>query len=94
MHDPANELYDDACGLLAAAQELHRAAARGGGDEALAPTLGCLQATLHELAAGCGDLRAAGSDAALDELAEALLRAEHASEAARAAAARRHATRA
>lgn len=87
MHDPANELYDSACGLLAAAQQLRRVASRGGADEALAPTLGCLHAALHELAGACHELPAPSCAPALDELAEALLRADHASETARAAAA-------
>jgi len=66
--DPTNELYDRACDLLDAARELHLSAAREGTDEAIAATLGCVEAALGELAeryrvlGGAGDrmLRAAG----------------------------------
>lgn len=49
--DPANELYDCACNLLADACDLRRVAARHGNDAALAATLGCLESMLGELAA-------------------------------------------
>ena len=49
--DPANELYDCACNLLADACDLRGAAAQQGNDVAVAATLGCLESALGELAA-------------------------------------------
>ena len=49
--DPANELYDRACALLADACDLHRGAAQPGNHLAVAATLGCLESALGELAA-------------------------------------------
>jgi hypothetical protein len=48
--DAANELYDRACELVAAAHELQLAARREGSDGAIAATLGCAHAALAELA--------------------------------------------
>jgi hypothetical protein len=87
MHDPANDFYDAACELLAAAQDLRDRARRSGAEAALAPALGCLQATLTELAAGVDGLAGRPETApvrsALDHLAEELRAAEHAADVAR-----------
>jgi mannose/cellobiose epimerase-like protein (N-acyl-D-glucosamine 2-epimerase family) len=47
--DPANELYDQACSLLAAAQSLRAAASSRRTAPALAASLGCLEASLQQL---------------------------------------------
>jgi len=65
--DPANELYDCACNLLADAGDLRRAAARHGNDAALAATLGCLQSVLGELAATYRLLRQTSSSRLVHE---------------------------
>ena len=47
--DPANELYDQACSLLAAAQGLRAAARSRHAAPALAASLGCIEASLQQL---------------------------------------------
>jgi hypothetical protein len=47
--DPANELYDQACSLLEAAQGLRAAAGSWRSAPALAASLGCIEASLQEL---------------------------------------------
>jgi mannose/cellobiose epimerase-like protein (N-acyl-D-glucosamine 2-epimerase family) len=47
--DPANELYDQACSLLAAAQGLGAAARSRHAAPALAASLGCVEASLQQL---------------------------------------------
>jgi hypothetical protein len=47
--DPANELYDQACSLLEAAQGLRAAADSWRSAPALAASLGCIEASLQEL---------------------------------------------
>jgi hypothetical protein len=47
--DPANELYDQACSLLAAAQALRAAASSRQAAPALAASLGCIEASLQQL---------------------------------------------
>jgi hypothetical protein len=47
--DPANDLYDRACELLLAAQELRSAAGVGGTTPAFAATVGCIDASLEAL---------------------------------------------
>lgn len=47
--DPANELYDQACSLLAAAQGLRAAASSRRAAPALAASLGCIEAALQQL---------------------------------------------
>jgi hypothetical protein len=47
--DPANELYDQACSLLAAAQGLRVAASSRLTAPALAASLGCMEASLQQL---------------------------------------------
>jgi hypothetical protein len=47
--DPANELYDQACSLLAAAQGLRVAARSRRTAPALAASLGCIEASLQQL---------------------------------------------
>jgi hypothetical protein len=47
--DPANELYDQACSLLAAAQGLRAAASSRRAAPALAASLGCIEASLQQL---------------------------------------------
>jgi hypothetical protein len=46
---PAHQLYDGACELLAAAQELRVAAHRRGCEEAITATLSCMGAAVEEL---------------------------------------------
>jgi hypothetical protein len=48
--DPANELYDEACALVAAAQGLRAAADPRRSSPAIAATLGCVEASLEALA--------------------------------------------
>lgn len=57
LHDPANGLYDAACQLLEAVQLMRVAATEPGGEQVLAPVLGCLEATLNELARSQVQLR-------------------------------------
>jgi hypothetical protein len=49
--DPAHDLYDSGCELLAAAHRLSACARRPDCGEAIPATLGCLGATLSELSA-------------------------------------------
>ena len=56
VRDSVNDLYDSACELLDAAHRLRRAAARPGSVEALAPTMGCLEAVLRELVVAQAEL--------------------------------------
>jgi hypothetical protein len=55
--DPANELYDRACDVVAAAAELRDASTRDNNDAAAAATLGCLEAALSDLAFAIEALR-------------------------------------
>jgi hypothetical protein len=97
MRDTDLELYDAACRLLEAAQELRAIAGQAGPATAIAPTLGCLEAGLEELEQAVGALRTrprpgdAGSvhrlRAALDDLAVVVRLARRAAGTARAAAA-------
>ena len=97
MRDADVRLYDAACRLLEAAQELRATAGEAGPATAIAPTLGCLQAGLEELERAVAALGAApragdaGSAhrlrAALDDLAVTVRLAGRAAGAARAAAA-------
>jgi hypothetical protein len=57
FHDPANELYDRACDLLAAAEALSPAAARPGAAPAIAATLGCVEAALDALVTAAAAMR-------------------------------------
>ncbi len=59
--DPANELYDQACSLLEAAQGLRVAASSWHSAPALAASLGCIEASLRELRDATREMR----DAAL-----------------------------
>lgn len=54
--DPANELYDQACSLLAAAQGLRAAASSRQAAPALAASLGCIEASLQQLRAAMPEL--------------------------------------
>jgi hypothetical protein len=56
--DADTELYDRACDVLLAAQDLRSAAARRAANAAAAPTLGCLEQTLSELADAVSELAA------------------------------------
>ena len=47
--DPANELHDQACSLLAAAQGLRAAAGSRRAAPALGASLGCIEASLQQL---------------------------------------------
>jgi hypothetical protein len=55
--DPANELYDQACSLLEAAQGLRAAASSWHSAPALAASLGCIEASLRELRDAVAELR-------------------------------------
>jgi len=55
--DPANELYDQACSLLEAAQGLRAAASSWHSAPALAASLGCIEASLRELRDAVPELR-------------------------------------
>jgi hypothetical protein len=57
--DPANELYDEACAVLAAAQGLRAAAGPRGSAPAIAASLGCLEASLEALATALTVMRVA-----------------------------------
>ena len=65
--DPANELYDQACSLLEAAQGLRAAASSWHCAPALAASLGCIEASLRELRDAVPELR----DTALTSPADA-----------------------
>ena len=55
--DPANELYDQACSLLEAAQRLRAVASASRSAPALAASLGCIEAALEELRGAVPELR-------------------------------------
>jgi len=57
--DPANELYDRACDVVAAAAALRDASSADYNDAAIAATLGCLEAALEDAAAAVEQLREA-----------------------------------
>ena len=67
--DPANELYDRACDVVAAAAELRDAASRDNNDAAVAASLGCLEAALSDIAGAIEELR----DSSLLRIARARL---------------------
>jgi hypothetical protein len=50
LRDPANELYDRACDLVAATAELRATAVGTHNDAAVAATLNCLEAALEDAA--------------------------------------------
>jgi hypothetical protein len=97
VRDADLQLYDAACQVLVAAQSLRETADKRRGEAAIAPTLGCLQATLDELEVAVGALsrRTRIGDpalrhrvrSALDDVMATLRLAGRAAEAARAAAA-------
>ncbi len=64
--DPANELYDQACALLDAAQGLRAAAGPRRSAPAIAASLGCVEASLEALATAVAVMRVA----ALETVAE------------------------
>lgn len=64
--DPANELYDEACALLAAAQGLRAAAGARRSAPAISASLGCVEASLGALATAVTVMRIA----ALETIAE------------------------
>ena len=97
---PAHALYDSGCELLAAAQALAAASCRQDCGQAIPATLGCLGATLDQLAGTSGalaqetrrtrtlsDRHGTATMQALDRLTEALTAAAQACETARAEAA-------
>lgn len=55
--DPANELYDRACDVLAAAAALRDVSSSENNDAAIAATLGCLEVTLDDVAVAVEQLR-------------------------------------
>ncbi len=95
--DPAHELYDRACDLVAAAAELRAASADCDGDAAVAATLGSLGAALGDIAAAVDGLRCSSvlrissawpafGEGACAEAGDASIRFDAASAAIRAAA--------
>lgn len=63
---PENRLFDSACRLVEASRELARAAGRPGAEPAIAPTLGCLEDALTNLAEALVAMRMS-SRAGLDD---------------------------
>jgi hypothetical protein len=59
QREPVTRLYDSACELLFAAQNLGAAAADRDATPAVAATIGCFDSTLDALADAVGDLRRA-----------------------------------
>jgi hypothetical protein len=57
--DPANELYDEACALLDAAQRMRAAAGPRRSAPAIAASLGCVEASLEALATAVTVMRIA-----------------------------------
>jgi len=95
--DPAHELYDRACDLIAAAADLREAADDRDGDAAVAATLGSLAAALGDVAAAVEGLRCSSvlritsawpafGEGACAEAGDASIRFDAASTAIRAAA--------
>jgi hypothetical protein len=68
--DPANELYDQGCEVLAASQALRAASTSPGAVPSAAATLGCLEAAFEEIAGAVGELRAAVYDADVADILE------------------------
>jgi hypothetical protein len=58
QRDPANELYDRACDIVAAAAELRDASRHDNNDAAVAATLNCLEAALRDVASALDALSA------------------------------------
>jgi hypothetical protein len=56
--DPANELFDRACDLLAAAEAMRPAAGQRGSAPAIAATLGCVETALEALVDAAAAMRA------------------------------------
>jgi hypothetical protein len=54
---PITDLYDSACELLYAAQQVHATASQRGATPALAATLGCVDAALDALAEAISTMR-------------------------------------
>ena len=54
--DAVTNLYDSACDLLFAAQQIREAAARPGAAPAIAATIGCLDASLEALVHAIGEM--------------------------------------
>ena len=61
QRDPANELYDRACDIVAAAAELRDAAGNDNNDAAVAATLNCLEAALGDIASALDALSASSA---------------------------------
>jgi hypothetical protein len=97
FRDPENQLFDEACALVDAAQRLRRASVAPGAERALAPALGCVEAAAYQLAVGCRHLRSqvatAGAEdalaAAIDRAIVSLLSVQESCDTARAVAATR-----
>ena len=68
--DPANELYDRACDVLAASLALRDASTSTGAVPSAAATLGCLEAAFEEIAGAVGELRTALYNADLADVLE------------------------
>ena len=68
--DPAHELYDRACEVLAASQALRAASTSPGAVPSAAATLGCLEAAFEEIEGAVGGLRTALYDADLADILE------------------------
>ena len=59
QREPVTQLYDSACELLFAAQNLGIASADRDATPAVAATIGCIDSTLDALTAAIGDMRRA-----------------------------------
>jgi hypothetical protein len=57
QRDPANELYDRACDVVAAVAALRDASSSDNYDAAIAATLGCVETALEDAAAAVEQLR-------------------------------------
>jgi|tagenome__1003787_1003787.scaffolds.fasta_scaffold20960592_4 hypothetical protein len=60
QRDPANELYDRACDIVAVAAELRDASRHDDNDAAVAATLNCLETALRDVASALDALSASG----------------------------------
>lgn len=100
---PSHVVYDSACDVLLAAHDLRQAAERHDHQEAVPAVLGCITATLDQLAdtsrelarqspplAGPAKPAAQATNDAIAALTQALMQAQRSAEAARAAAADQH----
>jgi hypothetical protein len=76
-----NELYDRGCDLVVAAQAIRRCAGEPDAVRAIPALIGCLETTLNELSAACGELErtstrmvGAGGDRRMPDLTDRMRR--------------------